>query len=184
MPPSHLVDYRLTPSRVVPYDPVWPEVFREVEFLVSAALPDLNVQHIGSTSIPSAYAKPIIDILIPCQRRRYPELVGELLGMGFQPTPFENIPAEKPMLVAGIKIREKFHNIHLHLAPEGSAVHLDNIAFRDALRGDPSLALEYGQIKNEAVSEGKLAPTEYNKAKAPFIRNVLRNAENSRNGEA
>lgn len=79
------------------------------------------------------------------------------------------------MLVAGINYKQKFYNIHLHLTPRNSEVHLDNIYFRDQLRQNPKLAKKYERIKKETVAAGKVEPTEYNLAKSPFIKSVLIN---------
>ena len=51
---------------VVPHDPQWREAFEVESKRVTAALGDnvVTVHHIGSTSIPGIYAKPIIDLLI------------------------------------------------------------------------------------------------------------------------
>ena len=50
---------------VVPYDPNWPSMYELEETLIRSILGDelLEIHHIGSTSIPRIYAKPIIDIL-------------------------------------------------------------------------------------------------------------------------
>ena len=51
---------------LVEYDPVWPEHFAREAKRIKAALGDraLEVEHVGSTSVPALMAKPIIDILL------------------------------------------------------------------------------------------------------------------------
>jgi GrpB-like predicted nucleotidyltransferase (UPF0157 family) len=50
------------------YDPRWPELFREHERRIVAALAttgtQADVEHIGSTSVPGLAAKPIVDVVV------------------------------------------------------------------------------------------------------------------------
>ena len=48
------------------YDPLWPVKFREQANRIAKALGDaaLQIEHIGSTSVPGLAAKPIIDVLL------------------------------------------------------------------------------------------------------------------------
>lgn len=50
---------------VVPYDPLWGQAFTTSSGAVAAAMGSnlLAIHHIGSTSIPGMYAKPVIDML-------------------------------------------------------------------------------------------------------------------------
>jgi hypothetical protein len=54
------------PTRVVNNDPRWPGFFTREAHRVRAALgPDaLQIEHVGSTSVPGLAAKPIIDMLL------------------------------------------------------------------------------------------------------------------------
>lgn len=142
-----LVPYQLTDSKVVPYNSKYPEIFQKLKDFISAQLPNLEIEHIGSTAIAGIYAKPIIDILILCPKQNFTAIVNQLKAMGFEDTPFANIPADRPMLVAGINFRQNFYNVHLHLTTKGSNVHLNNIFFRDKLCQNPTLAQEYERIK-------------------------------------
>ena len=52
---------------IVPYDPRWPELFRqEKDHLLSCLPSDLirRVEHFGSTAVPGLAAKPIVDLLV------------------------------------------------------------------------------------------------------------------------
>src|SRR6187399_2391149 len=52
--------------RVVPYDAAWKDEFQAEADRITGALGSIvvAVHHIGSTSIPGMFAKPIIDILL------------------------------------------------------------------------------------------------------------------------
>jgi GrpB-like predicted nucleotidyltransferase (UPF0157 family) len=51
---------------VVSHSPKWPEAFEVESKCVANALGEnvVAIHHIGSTAIPSIYAKPIIDLLV------------------------------------------------------------------------------------------------------------------------
>lgn len=172
---AELIQYQLIDSKLHPYNLQYPKIYQKIKDLITQLLPNLEIEHIGSTAIPSIYSKSIIDILIPCLQADFSYIISQLKNLGFQTTPFKNIPEDRPMLVAGINYKQKFYNIHLHLTPRNSEVHLDNIYFRDQLRQNPKLAKKYERIKKETVAAGKVEPTEYNLAKSPFIKSVLIN---------
>ena len=54
------------PIEVVPYSPLWPQLFSELGTTLRKALGEtaLRIDHIGSTSVPGLDAKPIIDIQV------------------------------------------------------------------------------------------------------------------------
>ena len=57
-------DLRSRPVVVVAPDPGWPAAYERVRAALEAALGDrlLDVAHVGSTSVPGLWAKPVIDV--------------------------------------------------------------------------------------------------------------------------
>src|SRR5688572_16829708 len=51
---------------VAPYSSAWPQQFEEQAAIIRNAIGHLHprIDHIGSTSVPSLAAKPVIDILV------------------------------------------------------------------------------------------------------------------------
>ena len=52
---------------ISPYDPQWPELFRQEKEHLESCLPhDLvrRIEHFGSTAVPGLAAKPIVDMLV------------------------------------------------------------------------------------------------------------------------
>lgn len=51
---------------IVDYDPHWPELFRREADSIAAALGSraFRIERVGSTSVPSLAAKPVIDLLL------------------------------------------------------------------------------------------------------------------------
>jgi GrpB-like predicted nucleotidyltransferase (UPF0157 family) len=62
---------------------------------------------------------------------------------------------------------------HLHLVPVRSPRYLDELAFRDALRGDPALAERYAALKHDLAARFPNDRNIYTQHKAPFVREVL-----------
>lgn len=176
---ARLIQYQLIDSKFEPYDPNYSQVFQEVKNLILKVIPELVIEHIGSTAIPGMSGKKIIDILIPCSKSKFSEILNKLEEIGFQKSPFLSVPEERPMKVAGIVFKDKFYNVHAHLTSQNSDVHLDNIYFRSQLSQNLQLARKYQQIKQEAVNSGKVEATEYNLAKNYFIQDVIKGRKDS-----
>src|SRR3954463_7766033 len=69
------------------YDPQWPEAYAEHERRIRQALGPAAVQieHIGSTSVPGLAAKPIIDVLVTVEDITAEEdYLNQLLAAGYE----------------------------------------------------------------------------------------------------
>lgn len=136
---------------VVPYDPNWPQAFALAAAEVAAALGDnvLQIHHIGSTAIPGAYAKPLIDLL---------PVVADIAAVDRCNAPMEALGYEV-MGEFGIDGRRYFRRDnadgvrthHVHALQRGSP-HIDRmVAFRDFMRGHPAIARQYSDLKRKLV---------------------------------
>jgi GrpB-like predicted nucleotidyltransferase (UPF0157 family) len=130
------------------------------------------IEHVGSTAVPGLVAKPIIDIMAPVAT-----LQGSLAAIeaatagGYVHHPY------KPEVMHWFckpSPAERTH--HLHLVPFESALWVERLAFRDALRRDPQLAEQYACLKYELAAHFKHDREAYTEAKSPFIQAVLKNA--------
>lgn len=156
---------------VVPYDPEWPRRFEVERARLETALSlwlDHGIQHIGSTSVPGLAAKPIIDMIAGVRDLE------------------EARAAFDPLQALGYRYREHRPEAHLFWkpAPNASGVHLtepgsdlwrERLAFRDALRANPALAVEYGnwKLRHVAATLGRV----YSADKRPFVARVLAEAD-------
>ena len=72
------------PVEVVPYNPRWPQMFKELRAVLQNALGILcrRIEHIGSTSVPGLDAKPIIDLDAVVAREDLPRAIETLGGVG------------------------------------------------------------------------------------------------------
>jgi GrpB-like predicted nucleotidyltransferase (UPF0157 family) len=158
---------------VVPYDPLWPQLFAEERRLLERVLvPWLvgGVHHIGSTSVPGLAAKPVIDIIAGVRELQASRAAYEPLGeVGYVYTPHRPREAHhfsKP----SAHWWECTHN--LHLTEVGSALWRERFAFRDALRVNPVLAAEYAALKQRLASQCEDGG-DYTARKRGFVERVL-----------
>ncbi len=128
-----------------------------------------GIHHVGSTAVPGLDAKAIIDILVGVEDL-------ETSRACFAPlAELEYLPA--PYLTEEMHWFCKPHpsrrTHHLHLVPTGSPRFVDELAFRDHLRGHPDAAAEYTALKRELAARFRDDREAYTDAKAEFIRRCL-----------
>jgi GrpB-like predicted nucleotidyltransferase (UPF0157 family) len=156
------------PVEIVQYDPTWPMRFQEeADFLRPALTTWLAgaIEHIGSTAIPGLAAKPVIDIMagvLALDDSRPAIAVATELGYCYAPyqVEFEHWFC---------KPSPAFRTHHLHLIPVGTPQWIRPIAFRDYLRADRNVAVEYEALKRRLAQEHQLDREAYTQAKRPFI---------------
>src|SRR5437763_11907391 len=76
--------YSIKPPACVEYDPRVVEVAHEVMQMISAALPQVTVEHIGSTSVPGCAGKGILDLMVLYPDGQLEEVKEALRRLGFQ----------------------------------------------------------------------------------------------------
>ena len=104
------------PIVIEEYDPEWPRRFEREEQRIRAALGDraFQVEHAGSTSVPSLPAKPIIDIvLVVADTRDEDAYVPALEAAGYV------LRMREPDWYEHRMFREYETNVNLHVLSEG-----------------------------------------------------------------
>lgn len=160
------------PIRIVPYDESWPERF-EAERAVLARFirPWVSgaIHHVGSTAVPGLAAKPIIDILVGVVSLESSRgAFGPLARLGYLYAPYRS-----DEMHWFCKPHPSRRTHHLRLVPAGSRRFRDELAFRDRLRADATLAAEYAALKHELAARFEHDREAYTDAKAGFIRQAL-----------
>jgi GrpB-like predicted nucleotidyltransferase (UPF0157 family) len=160
------------PVRLAPYDPEWPARFAAERSLIADALGDRlagAIHHVGSTAVPGLAAKPVIDISAEiAEADGALECVDSLAAIGYvlAPWPVQGMSWFcKPQPVA------RTHQ--LHLVPAGSARLRNELAFRDALRADPSIRAAYAALKRDLARRYEFDRRAYSDSKSDFIRSIL-----------
>jgi len=158
---------------VVDYDPRWPAMFEEERARILEAIGEwlVDIQHVGSTSVPGLAAKPIIDIM--------PEL-RDLADAEHCIAPMEALAYEYvPQYNALLPERRYFQKgttfprtHHVHMVQRDTAFWRRHIAFRDYLRTHGEAADEYGALKRELAARYPTDRFAYTEAKTEFIRGI------------
>jgi len=152
---------------VVAYDERWPAIFAEHRDRLERALDgvDVDIEHIGSTSVPGLKAKPIIDIVVAV----------------------DDITAEEdylvPLIAAGypLRVREPGHrlvrtperDVHVHIYARGDEAVTRYLLFRDRLRTDADDRALYARTKEALIAEGFDDMNAYSDAKTEVIAAIM-----------
>ncbi len=158
---------------LVDYDPRWPAAYAAEKERILAVLGDrvVAIEHYGSTSIRGLRAKPIIDILvgIPTQAE-WIACKAPLEALGYDYAEHAGVPDH---FIFG-RGRDRSERTHLvHVIEYGSPTWRDSLAFRDALRADPTLATQYQALKEQAIIQVPEGRGAYTDLKGPFVAAVV-----------
>ena len=157
--------------RLVPYVIEWKRIFEEekIRLQVAVGMYVLDIQHVGSTSIPGMVAKPIIDIAIAVMNFEEACIcIKPIEQLGYEYKGENGIP-RRHLFAKG---EPRTH--HIHMNEIGSSEWNDQIIFRDYLTQHQEIATEYAELKIEAARRYPTDRQAYLDSKAPFIERVLR----------
>ena len=156
---------------VVPYNPVWPQLFQEeLKILLEVLQPEfLGAHHFGSTSIPGIMAKPILDLLIEVQSiDRVDALNPAMMAVGYEPRGEYGIPGRRYFSKDTHGIRTH----HVHIYQSGHTEIQRHLNFRDFMRAHPDHAQAYSRLKVEIAAQFTYDPAAYTDAKTDFIQQM------------
>ncbi|MFD7566771.1 GrpB family protein [Streptomyces tendae] len=145
------------------YNARWPEVYRRHRRRILDALAgaDVEVEHIGSTSVPGLAAKPIVDIVVAV-----PDITAEedyldgLLAAGYE-----------------LRVREPGHrlvrtparDVHVHVYERGDAAVHEYLLLRDHLRTHADDRALYESVKRDLIGRRWNDMNDYADAKSDVI---------------
>jgi GrpB-like predicted nucleotidyltransferase (UPF0157 family) len=156
---------------LAPYTAEWKRIFERDKARLQAAVGDhvLDIQHVGSTSIPGMVAKPIIDIGIAVRNFEQATVCIEPIErLGYEYKGENGIP-RRHFFVKG---DPRTHHVHVN---EVDGRDWENqVFFRDYLIQHPGMAQEYAELKLELARRFPTDRQAYLDGKAPFIERVLR----------
>lgn len=171
-----VVEPSVEPIEIAESDPSWSADFATVADRVRRALGPraLQVEHVGSTSVPGLPAKPIIDVdLIVADPAREDAWLPALERAGFVLTVREPWWHEHRM----VKFTDPLANVHV-FAPDASEPWKHRV-FRDHLRRDEADRALYASVKREAAARATAAGEvmmQYNTRKLSVIREIYARA--------
>lgn len=157
-------------------DPSWPRQYDYLAGRIRVALGwrALQLDHVGSTSVPGLAAKPIIDIdLTVADPGREPDYVPALEMIGFR------LVIREPWWYGHRVLRAAEPLCNLHVFGFDSPEPIRHRILRDWLRGNPGERDRYAAAKREAAVAANAAGEhvmQYNARKQQVIREIYHRA--------
>lgn len=159
--------------RLLPYQDGWRDLFSEEKARLQAALGGhvLDIQHVGSTSIPGLPAKPIIDIAIAVENfDKAVVCIQPIENLGYIYRGENGIPRRHYFR----KGDPRTHHIHMN---EITGLDWENqILFRDYLIRHPEAVQAYAALKISLAQNYPADREQYTSEKSPLIRQILSKA--------
>ena len=164
---------------VVAYDPMWPLLFEAEEARLSVIFGDrlTSIHHMGSTSVPGIWAKPVIDIMpVVYDINTVDSLNDAMHALGYVPKGEYGIPGRR---FFNLNDRERrMFNVHVYgIGNPEIANHLNFVAY---LRAQPDAAAAYSELKRELARRYPDQIDSYTDGKTEFILAIQENAQQSK----
>ena len=168
---------------IVPYNPVWPKMFKDETFFLRKRLPQnmiKRIKHFGSTAVIDLSAKLIIDILVEVTSLKetkkiiVPILESEGYEYFWRPAFGDD---QAPFYAWFIKCNsegQRTHHIHM---VEADSELWDRIYFRDYLRQFPLKAKYYDKLKKSLSKKYINNRVRYIEEKSDFIFSITKRAK-------
>lgn len=158
---------------LLPHDPEWDEIAKktvaELEDILGSVA--VSVQHVGSTSIKTICAKPIIDIAIAV--RDFSDILQKLPALETHGYIRRNIGNVGEVFLSCGDDTADTRTHHIHIVLLDSRQWRDYIFFRNYMNSHPDTAAEYERLKRELMEKHKNDRLRYTDGKAEFIENIL-----------
>jgi len=158
---------------VIEYNKKWPKLFNQERNLLLKALGKaaICIEHIGSTSVPSLAARPVIDIMAGLRDFADADsLVPKVVDLGYTYIrEYENVMPNRRFFR---KMQNGKDTHHIHMVEIGGEFWERHLLFRDYLRENPKIAAEYALLKKKLARHQWKDANDYAEAKTQFIKGV------------
>ena len=155
---------------IAEYDPEWPRWFEQASERIRAALGDkvLQLDHVGSTSVPGLPAKPLIDInLVVADTTDEDAYVPPLEAIGYE------LRVREPDWFEHRMLRGYDPPVNLHVFPPRCEEVERMLRFRDHLRANEADRELYERTKRELAAQEWKYVQNYADAKSAVVAEIL-----------
>lgn len=180
------------------HDPEWKSLFeieKRVLFKVINSK-EIEIKHIGSTSIPDICSKPVIDIMIGVrEEKQLDKYINKIISLGY--TYVQKYEIHMPFRRYFFKLKDPevqlpkiigFYDdyidkgnhediFHIHMVKINSDFWINQLLFRDYLINNPKAKKEYENIKKSLAKKEWDSGNDYAEAKSEFIIKILEKAK-------
>ena len=168
--------WQLFPIFLREHQDEWKDWYAEERLRLLSFLPAnqlVRISHIGSTSLETIWAKPIVDILLEIPKETDMAVMRDLLlqnGYLLMSESQGRMSFNKGYTPSGFAERV----FHLHLRYKGDH---DELYFRDYLQEHPAVAKNYEKLKLSLWKQYEHNRDAYTEAKTDFIKNYTEEAK-------
>ena len=168
--------WQLFPIFLREHQDEWKDWYEEERLQLLSFLPEhqiVRLSHIGSTSVKTIWAKPIVDILLEIPKETDMTVMKDLLlqnGYLLMSESQGRMSFNKGYTLSGFAERV----FHLHLRYEGDH---DELYFRDYLQEHPAVAKDYEKHKLSLWKQYEHNRDAYTEAKTDFIKSYTEEAK-------
>jgi len=158
------------------YDPNWVNQFNDIKNFLMGIFGDavVQIEHVGSTSIPGMKAKPIIDVLVVVNNMQdFAKEKEQMVSAGYE-WGANYIAPNTLIFFKQNPGGEKTENIHVCEA--GSQKEKQFIIMRDFFRAHPEKARQYTDLKEKNSQIYSDDYPAYRSAKKPFLDEIEQEA--------
>lgn len=158
------------------YNPAWKKLYQEEAKILRSVIGKyiLDIQHVGSTSIPGAKAKPIIDIAIGVENLKKAEkCVKPLTNLGYEYKYNAGVRGRRFFA----KGSEKNRTHYIHIIKLNGRQWKNYTLFRDYLKKHKRTVKEYNELKEKLAKKYKNDRYTYTAKKDSFIKGIIKKAD-------
>ncbi len=160
------------------YNSKWPQMAATEIHCLRSKLPEdevIDIQHIGSTAIPHATAKPLIDIQIAVQSlatiRQTAIKQLEMMGYSYW---YANPNQERMLFMKGLPPTGNGRTHQVHIYEHTSHHWHDKLFFRDYLRQHSEALQQYTTLKKSLAKKHRYDRESYTDGKRDFVASILK----------
>jgi len=163
--------------QLLPYQSEWETLFLSTKMHLEKLIGQyvLDIQHVGSTSIKSIAAKPIIDIAVCISQKEIIKKIIPILESNGYKDRGDVRENGGYLIVKDTAPEVRTH--HIHVVELHDKQWSNYLYFRDTLRKNPDLAQDYLKLKQQLADKYYNNRKLYTAGKNEFIRAVLSKKE-------
>lgn len=161
--------------KIVPHDERWQNAFviAKKELIDCVKLQDMQIEHIGSTSIKGIQAKPVIDIVIGVENIT---TLDEAFFKALRKAGYYRLQVERPNEIVCAKFTDESFETKthfLHIVEFNKDKWRQMLFFRDYLNANEEVRLQYQALKNEFFSTKLNGINAYTEFKEQFVQSIF-----------
>lgn len=151
------------------------ELFSREKSSLRKFFPNMEIEHVGSTSIPGLGGKGIIDIAIKTPKNKLNQFMKKLGKLEYESASDHPITNNSAFLQKMIKYKRKERRVHVHLVFNQKFWN-SFIIFRDYLKNHDKERDAYAKIKKEGAKLARGGAEKYRKYKKSFLEKIMERA--------